>query len=437
VPSLLLSRAFEETYGIPLHDILGGSQHPNLFGYQTSVHHMLPRIAAAEALLHAGSMPAGTPGPELQQMIRELKQSGLENGWDSFRSPAGFGTHLLAGMIYITPKIGAPTMLAIKGPTVQTEQDYVRSLNSSMAAMRSILGDLKADPSKALGDLPNRDLDTGKEVQPGAYRLTDITYQRLLQQLTHGRQYPVPLELRRNVAMYYSHREAFENHISAAEWQKIDTNLALLKNTPIPACDYDAQSSGATPCPIPGSLESPMFFDSWMALLRVVIVGVSAYISLVLMLRVSGKRTLAKMNVFDLVVTVALGSTLAGVMTSKDLVLAEGILAFAILIVLQFLIAWLSTRSKRFNKLVKADPRLLFCQGRFLSNAMRAERVTEDEVLAAIRAGGFVHLDSVGAVVLETDGSFTVLPNHSGARRQNRSSLDRVQGWPEQDEARP
>lgn len=110
VPSGLLSRAFEETYGIPLHDILGGSQHPNLFGYQTSVHHVLPRIAAAEAVLHARSMPADTPGPELERMMHELAQSGLENGWDKFRSPAGFGTHLLAGFIYITPKIGAPTM---------------------------------------------------------------------------------------------------------------------------------------------------------------------------------------------------------------------------------------------------------------------------------------------------------------------------------------
>lgn len=273
VPSGLLSRAFEETYGIPLHDILGGSQHPNLFGYQTSVHHVLPRIAAAEAVLHARSMPADTPGPELERMMHELAQSGLENGWDKFRSPAGFGTHLLAGLIYITPKIGAPTMLAIKGPTVQTEQDYVHSLNRSITAMRSILGDLQADPSQARGDLPNRDLDTGYQVQPGAYRLTNTTYQRLLHLLTHGPGYPVPVSLRKNVEAYYSHPEAFGKHISSPQWHTIDADLVLLRNMPVPACDYDTASSTATPCPIPESKETHMFFESWMGLLRVLIVA--------------------------------------------------------------------------------------------------------------------------------------------------------------------
>lgn len=154
-----------------------------------------------------------------------------------------------------------------------------------------------------------------------------------------------------------------------------------------------------------------MFFDSWHGLVRVLIVSVCAYAALVLMLRISGKRTLSKMNVFDLVVTVALGSTLASVVTSKDVALAEGLLAFVMLIGLQFLVAWLSVRSETVGKLVKADPRLLFLNGQYLSSAMHAERVTQVEVLAAIRAGNFSDIREVGAVVLETDGSFTVLKN--------------------------
>lgn len=306
----------------------------------------------------------------------------------------------------------------------------MHSLNRSITAMRSILGDLQADPSRARGDLPNRDLDTGYQVQPGAYRLTNTTYQRLLHLLTHGPGYPVPVSLRKNVEAYYSHPEAFGKHISSPQWHTIDADLVLLRNMTVPACDYDTASSRATPCPIPESKETHMFFESWMGLLRVLIVGVSAYIALVLMLRISGKRTLSKMNVFDLVVTVALGSTLASLITSKDLALAEGVLAFAVLIVLQFLIAWLSVRSKTVSKLVKADPRLLFFEGGFLTAGMRAERVTEEEVLAAIRAGGIPDLSAVGAVVLETDGSFTVLPSLGD---QARSSLDKVHGRPERD----
>lgn len=152
-----------------------------------------------------------------------------------------------------------------------------------------------------------------------------------------------------------------------------------------------------------------MFFDGWFGLLRVMIVGVLAYASLVLFLRVSGKRTLSKMNAFDLIVTVSLGSTLATVLLSKDVALAEGMTAFALLIALQYVIAWLSTHSPRMEAWFKAEPALLCFEGRLLRDSMRRERVTEAEVIAAIRGHGVASVDEVGAVVLETDGTMTVL----------------------------
>jgi uncharacterized membrane protein YcaP (DUF421 family) len=97
-----------------------------------------------------------------------------------------------------------------------------------------------------------------------------------------------------------------------------------------------------------------MFFDTWWGLARIIVVGVLAYAALVLLLRVSGKRTLSKMNAFDLIVTVALGSTLATVLLSKDVSLAEGALAFALLIGLQFTVTWLSVRSLAVRRVVKA-----------------------------------------------------------------------------------
>ena len=152
-----------------------------------------------------------------------------------------------------------------------------------------------------------------------------------------------------------------------------------------------------------------MFFDSWAELGRIVVMGVLAYIGLVLLLRVSGKRTLSKMNAFDLVITIALGSTFATVLLSKSVALAEGVLAFAVLISLQFVATWLSVRSSTVQRLLKNEPKLLFYEGRFLRDEMRAERVTEAEIEAAIRQQGMVNLDEVGAAVLETDGSVTVM----------------------------
>ena len=152
-----------------------------------------------------------------------------------------------------------------------------------------------------------------------------------------------------------------------------------------------------------------MFFDGWTGLLRVLVVGTLAYAALVLLLRVTGKRTLSKMNAFDLVVTVALGSTLATVLLSKDVALAEGLLAFALLVLLQFAVTWLSVRSERLQALVKAEPRLLLHHGRLLPGALRRERLTEEEVRAAVRSQGIASLDAVAAVVLETDGSISVV----------------------------
>lgn len=152
-----------------------------------------------------------------------------------------------------------------------------------------------------------------------------------------------------------------------------------------------------------------MFFDTWQELWRVPISGVLAYVGLVALLRFSGKRTLSKMNAFDLVVTIALGSILSTILLSKDVALFEGVLAFSTLILLQFIVAWLSVRFPSVRNWVKSEPTLLFHQGYMLESALRAQRVTAGEVRAAIRSQGISQMSEVEAVILETDGSFSVL----------------------------
>lgn len=151
-----------------------------------------------------------------------------------------------------------------------------------------------------------------------------------------------------------------------------------------------------------------MFFDGWGGLVRVLIVGTCGYISLIALLRISGKRTLAKLNAFDFVVTVALGSTLATVLLSSDVALAEGVVAMALLVCLQYVTAWSTVRSRTVERLVKSEPTLLYRNG-FLHGQMRRLRVTEDEIRQAARSSGTADLADVSAVVLETDGTLSVL----------------------------
>lgn len=152
-----------------------------------------------------------------------------------------------------------------------------------------------------------------------------------------------------------------------------------------------------------------MLFDDLNGLLRVLVVAVLAYAGLICILRAAGKRALAKLNAFDLVVTVALGSTLATVLLSKDVALLEGLLAFGVLALLQWAVSRLSVSSSRFRALVRSEPRLLFEHGEFRRDAMRDERVTTGEIEAAIRAVGLGRKEDVCAVVLETDGSLSVI----------------------------
>lgn len=153
---------------------------------------------------------------------------------------------------------------------------------------------------------------------------------------------------------------------------------------------------------------SEMLFQDWSDIVRTLLVGVLAYLGLVLFLRVSGKRTLAKLNAFDLVVTVALGSTLSAILLQESVALAEGLTAFATLILLQFLVTFTSVRSRRFARAVRSEPALLVRAGEVLEKAARRERITAEEIESAVRADGGTEIADADMVVLESDGSLSV-----------------------------
>lgn len=171
-----------------------------------------------------------------------------------------------------------------------------------------------------------------------------------------------------------------------------------------------------------------MLFNGWDGLFRTLIVGILAYVTLIVFLRISGKRTLSRMNAFDLVVTVALGSTLATVVLSKDVALAEGAAAFALLIGLQYIVTWSSVRARWVRRLATGEPLMLLYCGEFLTAGLRQARVTEDEIRAAIRSTGVESLDKVRAVVLETDGSFSVVKRGEGADDSSLVGVDTADG---------
>jgi hypothetical protein len=234
----LLARAFYETYGLDLDQILR-VRRTTLYGYAFSVRHFLPRIAYAETLIHRNGFPPDAASRELTTLEADLEQAGKDNAWEAYRERAGVGTHLLALLIRILPPVGVLSELKLRGPDAEAEARYVHSVNATVAALRAALERLRTPPP-AVGPpprrqmaFPNLDLDTGTRALPGSYRLTDQTYAHLLSRLAADPARPIPVGLEEDVAAYYAKPDAPNfTRRNQTEWAGVQAHLAVLKTMP-------------------------------------------------------------------------------------------------------------------------------------------------------------------------------------------------------------
>ena len=133
------------------------------------------------------------------------------------------------------------------------------------------------------------------------------------------------------------------------------------------------------------------------------------YVWLVALLRVSGKRSLAKLSAFDFVVTVAFGSMLSTVILTRDIDWATGAVGLLMLTMLQYAVSKGLLHSERLQDLVRSRPALLVENGKVDEGMMQRERITRSDLEAAVRGGGYGRMEQVAAVVLETDGTLSVI----------------------------
>lgn len=228
VPGDLLRRSFYETYGLDDLNIIG-HHHQVLRSYRFAVRTFLPRIAYAETLLHKKNMPDDMPGAPFDAFKAQLAQADFENGWNQYRKKAGVGTHLLAGVIVIVPKVGPLSYLSIKGPTAVTEEVYVESVLRSTASLRKQLTQLGTVEQS----IPNRDLDTGAKVKPGGYRLTDQTYAELLDRITKHPDVKIPAGLKDDINAYYADPAApISTKKKPQQWARVQRELGVLQGMP-------------------------------------------------------------------------------------------------------------------------------------------------------------------------------------------------------------
>ncbi|MBT8096791.1 MAG: DUF421 domain-containing protein [Woeseia sp.] len=172
-----------------------------------------------------------------------------------------------------------------------------------------------------------------------------------------------------------------------------------------------------------------LFYYNLDNLLRIMITAPIMYVAVVAFIRVSGKRTMAQMNNFDWIVTVAMGSLVASSIVFKDVTIIEVLLAMIVLLAFQVVVTKFTLKSERFSNIIKAQPKLLVYRGEFLEDNMSDERVSNEEICSVVRKAGIASIDDVLAVTLETDGSVSVLPK-AEKDANNLSSLGGVDGMP-------
>ncbi|HZC23598.1 MAG TPA: zinc dependent phospholipase C family protein [Candidatus Binatia bacterium] len=203
VPRKFLEQAFVSTYGFDIHEILGRAR-PALRSYRTSVRRFIPAFAEAEVVLHRHQFPPHPDDEAYRTFAERVARTNYErHGKHTYKGP-GIRAHLLAVLVFLVPKIGGASDLAIKIPTPKTEEWYLQSVNQTLDTFRETLHKhlSSADPRSI--PLANLDLDTGNPAKFGDYPLADQTYAHLVLRLASSPNHVIPADLKQNILEYYA-----------------------------------------------------------------------------------------------------------------------------------------------------------------------------------------------------------------------------------------
>jgi hypothetical protein len=226
VSKSVLERAFQDTYGVPLSDVVSNeSLATSTFRRTISI--IIPEMTRVALVARKKEIVAATPNFNARKFRYNLSRASYQREWGKGYRRPGFGTRLLALFLKIVPKVGPFKAIDFKIPTQQTEDLYIASVNHTLDNYRGLLVQVG---TKSLS-LPNTDFDTGKTTRAGEYALTDKTYAYLLDKLAaHNFDGAVP-DLRANILEFYGDPNApVATKRNAADWEKTQEELQKLKD---------------------------------------------------------------------------------------------------------------------------------------------------------------------------------------------------------------
>jgi len=213
----LLERAFRRTYGLKLEDIFHRLDLA-LETYRYSIRTLIPEMTKAAWAAKSKEIMKQDPGVSRTQFLYNISQASYEKEWGADYQRPGLGARFLAFLFRLIPKFGPLKGFAFKVPPPQVERMFEASFDA--AAQRNRLSYAQAEQGGL--KLTNRDLDTGRQVSPGEYALTDRTYDKLLVKLAEKKFDGVTPDIRQNILAFYDAMKSPDPH-------GIDVQLKLLR----------------------------------------------------------------------------------------------------------------------------------------------------------------------------------------------------------------
>ena len=225
VSKSLLERAFPVVYGLELQDVLA---HEDLAvgSYRFAVSRLIPQMTQVALQTHKKEFMRETPNFARHKFLYRLSRSDYEKEWGKDYVKPGLGTRILSTLLRYMPKIGPFKGLAFNSPTPQTEDLYIKSINTTVDEYRVFLKQVSAETLV----LPNCDFDSGQATKAAEYSLTDDTYAKLLARVS-GRKFDLMTpELRENILQFYSDLSVpIDTKKDQVRWQGVVTALDQLK----------------------------------------------------------------------------------------------------------------------------------------------------------------------------------------------------------------
>ena len=221
----VLERAFQDTYGIPLSDVI--SKEDLAIGtFRRAIGSVIPEMTRVALLARKKEIVAETPNFNSRKFRYYLSRANYQKEWGKGYRRPGFGARVLAFFLRFMPKVGPFKAMDFKIPTRKTEDLYIASVNHTLDNYKGLLTEVRA---KKLS-LPNTDFDTGRETHAGEYILTDKAYAHLLDQLAQHNFEHVTPQLRENILAFYGDPKAPNaTKRKSTEWAKTQDELQRLK----------------------------------------------------------------------------------------------------------------------------------------------------------------------------------------------------------------